>query len=80
MASLQEALGWEAIRYEEPFAGGQFGIKVEVITEGIAAAAALHFRRPVRYVPSLAESMLDHVEAAPVRHGDPARRRTPTAG
>jgi aldehyde oxidoreductase len=58
MASLQAALGWEAIRYEEAFSGGQFGIKVEVITEGIAAAAALHFRRPVRYVPSLAESML----------------------
>jgi aldehyde oxidoreductase len=58
LASLQAALGWEAIRYEEAFSGGQFGIKVEVITEGIAAAAALHFRRPVRYVPSLAESML----------------------
>jgi aldehyde oxidoreductase len=58
MQTLQEALGWENIRYEEPFAGGQFGIKVEVITEGIAGAAALHFNRPVRYVPSLAESML----------------------
>jgi len=58
MSTLQAALGWEAIRYEEAFSGGQFGIKVEVITEGIAAAAALHFRRPVRYVPSLAESML----------------------
>jgi aldehyde oxidoreductase len=58
VASLQAALGWEAIRYEEPFSGGQFGIKVEVITEGIAGAAALHFGRAVRYVPSLAESML----------------------
>jgi aldehyde oxidoreductase len=58
LSTLQAALGWEAIRYEEAFSGGQFGIKVEVITEGIAAAAALHFRRPVRYVPSLAESML----------------------
>jgi aldehyde oxidoreductase len=58
MASLQAALGWEAIRYEEPFSGGQFGIKVEVITEGIAAAAALHFGQAVRYVPSIAESML----------------------
>ena len=55
---LAEALGFEAVRYEEPFAGGQFGIKVEVITEGIAGAAALHFKRPVRYVPTLAESML----------------------
>ena len=58
VSSLQAALGWEAIRYEEPFSGGQFGIKVEVITEGIAGAAALHFGRAVRYVPSLAESML----------------------
>ena len=58
MQTLQEALGWEAIRYEEPFAGGQFGIKVEIITEGIAGAAALHFNRAVRYVPTLAESML----------------------
>ncbi len=58
MQTLQDALGWEAIRYEEPFAGGQFGIKVEIITEGIAGAAALHFNRAVRYVPTLAESML----------------------
>ncbi len=58
LSTLQAALGWEAIRYEEAFSGGQFGIKVEVITEGIAGAAALHFRRAVRYVPSLAESML----------------------
>ena len=58
VSSLQAALGWEAIRYEEPFSGGQFGIKVEVITEGIAGAAAIHFGRAVRYVPSLAESML----------------------
>jgi aldehyde oxidoreductase len=58
LSTLQAALGWEAIRYEEAFSGGQFGIKVEVITEGIAAAAALHFHRAVRYVPSLAESML----------------------
>ena len=58
LSTLQTALGWEAIRYEEACSGGQFGIKVEVITEGIAGAAALHFRRAVRYVPSLAESML----------------------
>ena len=58
MASLQEALGWENMRYEEAYSGGQFGIKIEIITEGIAAAAALHFKRPVRYVPGLEESML----------------------
>lgn len=57
MAMLQQALGWENIRYEEAFSGGQFGIKLEITSEGIAAAAALHFRRPVRYIPSLAESM-----------------------
>jgi aldehyde oxidoreductase len=58
LSTLQDALGWEPMRYEEAFAGGQFGIKVEVITEGLAAAAALHFHRAVRYVPSLAESIL----------------------
>jgi len=58
LAQLQEGVGWENMRYEEAFSGGQFGIKVEVISEGIAAAAALHFQRPVRYIPSLAESML----------------------
>lgn len=57
LAMLQEALGWENMRYEEAYSGGQFGIKIEVTSEGIAAAAALHFKRPVRYVPSLAESM-----------------------
>lgn len=58
MATLQAALGFENIRYEEAFSGGQFGIKLEIITEGIAAAAALKFNRPVRYTPGLAESML----------------------
>jgi aldehyde oxidoreductase len=58
LATLQEALGWENIRYIEAFTGGQFGIKVEIISEGIAAAAAIKFKRPVRYIPSLKESML----------------------
>ena len=58
MSMLQEALGFENIRYEEPFSGGQFGIKLEVFTEGITAAAALKFNRPVRYRPSISESML----------------------
>lgn len=58
MATLQNALGYENIRYEEPFSGGQFGIKLEVFTEAIAAAAALKFQCPVRYIPSLAESMM----------------------
>lgn len=54
---LQEALGYENMRYEEAYTGGQFGIKVEITSEGLAAAAALHFRRPVRYIPGLQESM-----------------------
>jgi aldehyde oxidoreductase len=58
MANLQEALGWENMRYEEAFSGGQFGIKAAITSEGIAAAAALHFKRPIRYIPSLAESMV----------------------
>jgi len=55
---LKEAVGYDKIRYKEAFSGGQFGIKVWIITEAIAAAAALHFRRPVRYAPTMAESML----------------------
>ena len=58
MAWLQGALGWENIRYEEAYTGGQFGIKVGITSEGIAGAAALHFKKPVRYIPSLHESML----------------------
>ena len=58
MAMLQEALGWENMRYEEAFTGGQFGIKIAVTSEGIAGAAALHFKMPVRYIPTLHESML----------------------
>jgi len=58
MSNLQEALGYENIRYEEAYSGGQFGIKAAITSEGISAAAALHFKRPVRYIPSLAESML----------------------
>ncbi len=58
MTNLQDALGYENIRYEEACSGGQFGIKAAITSEGISAAAALHFQRPVRYIPSLAESML----------------------
>ena len=57
MAMLQDAVGYENMRYEEAYSGGQFGIKIDVTSEGLAAAAALHFKRPVRYVPSLMESM-----------------------
>jgi aldehyde oxidoreductase len=57
-AQLKEAVGWDNIRYKEPYSGGQFGIKVTITSEGIAAAAAVHFKRPVRYIPSLTEAML----------------------
>ena len=58
MNSLQEALGYKNIRYEEAHSGGQFGQKSAMLSEAIAGAAALHFKRPVRYVPSIAESMM----------------------
>jgi len=58
MAMLQEALGWENMRYEEAYSGGQFGIKAHITSEGIAGAAAIHFNRPVRYIPGLTESMV----------------------
>jgi aldehyde oxidoreductase len=58
MAILQAALGHENMRYLEAYSGGQFGLKLEVVTEGIAGAAAMRFKRAVRYIPSLAESML----------------------
>jgi aldehyde oxidoreductase len=64
MGMLQAALGYENMRYEEAYVGGQFGIKIDVTSEGLAAAAALHFRRPVRYIPSLTESMY----LSPKRH------------
>ncbi|MEW6265537.1 MAG: molybdopterin cofactor-binding domain-containing protein [Thermodesulfobacteriota bacterium] len=54
---LQDTLGWENMRYEEAYTGGQFGIKIEITSEGLAGAAALHFQRPVRYIPGLEESM-----------------------
>ncbi|MGD8387485.1 MAG: molybdopterin-dependent oxidoreductase [Desulfobacteraceae bacterium] len=58
LAMLQGALGWDNIRYEEAFTGGQFGIKAAITTEGITGAAALHFKRPARYIPNLHESMV----------------------
>jgi aldehyde oxidoreductase len=54
---LQEGVGWENMRYEEAFSGGQFGMKLDISSEGLAAAAAVHFRRPIRYIPDLLESM-----------------------
>ncbi|MEN6440122.1 MAG: molybdopterin cofactor-binding domain-containing protein, partial [Syntrophobacter sp.] len=58
MADLQESLGFENVRYEEAFSGGNFGQKLAMNSEAISGAAALHFKRPVRYIPSLAESMI----------------------
>jgi aldehyde oxidoreductase len=54
---IKDALGWENVRYQEAFSGGQFGIKVDLTSEQIAGAAALHFKRPARYIPSTAESL-----------------------
>jgi aldehyde oxidoreductase len=61
---LSEALAWEKTRYIEAFSGGQFGQKSVIITEALAAAACLHFRQPIRYVPSVAESFI----LSPKRH------------
>jgi aldehyde oxidoreductase len=58
MGALQEGLGYENMRYEEPYSGGQFGIKASITSEGISGAACLHFKKPVRYIPSIHESML----------------------
>jgi aldehyde oxidoreductase len=57
LSMLQDAVGYENMRYEEAYSGGQFGMKVDITSEGLAAAAALHFKRPIRYIPSLTESM-----------------------
>jgi aldehyde oxidoreductase len=56
-AQISEAIGCK-VRYREPFVGGQFGIKASLSSEAIAAAAAVHFQRPIRYIPSLWESMM----------------------
>ena len=54
---LQEALGWEDIRYEEAFSGGQFGIKLDITSRGPGRGRGPAFQAPVRYVPTLTESM-----------------------
>ncbi|MEW6352159.1 MAG: molybdopterin cofactor-binding domain-containing protein, partial [Thermodesulfobacteriota bacterium] len=64
---LQQALGWDNMCYEQAFIGGQFGIKTDITAEGLAAAAALHFKRPVRYVCSLTESMWITTKRHPFR-------------
>jgi aldehyde oxidoreductase len=67
MAQIKEAVGWDNMRYKEPYVGGQFGIKASVTSEAVTAAAALHFRRPIRYVPSLRESILTTSKRHPYR-------------
>jgi len=57
LLQIQEAVGYKNLRYQEAFSGGQFGIKASVVTEALTAAAALHFKRPVRYIPSMEESL-----------------------
>ncbi len=63
-AQIAECVGWEKTRYVEAYAGGQFGQKSALITEALAAAACVYFRRPIRYVPSLEESLF----LSPKRH------------
>ena len=46
LGMLQEALGYENMRYEEAFSGGQFGIKIDVITEGIARRGGASLQTP----------------------------------
>jgi aldehyde oxidoreductase len=55
---IKEAVGWDNVRFQEPFVGGHFGIALTISSQAIAAAAAVHFKKAVRYVPSLTESML----------------------
>lgn len=55
---LKEALGLPNMRYIEPFAGGQFGIKTWITSEAVTGAAAIHFKRSIRYIPSMEESIL----------------------
>ncbi len=57
-AQIQEAVGAKKVRYIEPYSGGQFGIKASISSEGIAAAAAMHWKRPIRYIPTLVDSFL----------------------
>ena len=67
--------------YREAYSGGQFGIKLDIISEGIAGAGAIHFKRPVRYIPSLAESILmtskRHSYKMNVKLGADARENSP---
>ena len=57
LTHIKEAVGYTNMRYKEAFSGGQFGVKAAVTTEAITAAAALHFKHPVRFIPSLEESI-----------------------
>jgi aldehyde oxidoreductase len=63
-AVIAEAVGWPKTRYIEAFSGGQFGQKSAIVTEALAAAACVHFKRPIRYIPSLAETLF----LSPKRH------------
>jgi aldehyde oxidoreductase len=54
---IKEAIGWDNLRFKEPFVGGHFGIGLTITSEALTAAAAAHFKQAVRYVPSLTESM-----------------------
>lgn len=63
-AQIGECVGWKNVRYVEAYSGGQFGQKSAIITEALAAAACIHFRRPIRYLPSLEESIF----LSPKRH------------
>ena len=60
LTHIKEAVGYTNMRYKEAFSGGQFGVKAAVTTEAITAAAALHFKHPVRFIPSLGGINIQH--------------------
>ena len=81
---IAEALNWDNVCYKEAYVGGQFGIKTAITSEGIVAAVALHVKRPARYIPSLAESMVMSSKRHPYAiklklAADAKDRLTPTA-
>jgi aldehyde oxidoreductase len=58
LGQIKEAVGYTNMRYKEAFSGGHFGIKASITTEAVTAAAALYFKRPIRCVPTMEESMI----------------------
>ena len=72
---IKDALGWENVRYQEAFTGGQFGIKVDLTSEQIAGSRRPSFQETGALYPQHHRVHADDQQAASLQYESAPGRR-----